>query len=159
MREFPIGGLSAVRNRAGLLPVLPRKLAMATPPPVAKRPRPVYLDLTSIRQPLPAVLSILHRASGALLFLVGIPLALWGLQASLGSADAYASFATVASHPIAKLVALALAWAYLHHLLAGVRHLLLDLHVGIDLGAARRSSAIVVVLAIVLTLFIAIRLW
>ena len=159
MREFPIGGLSAVRNRAGRLPVLPRKLAMATPPPVAKRPRPVYLDLTSIRQPLPAVLSILHRASGALLFLVGIPLALWGLQASLGSADAYASFATVASHPIAKLVALALAWAYLHHLLAGVRHLLLDLHVGIGLGAARRSSAIVVVLAIVLTLFIAIRLW
>ena len=159
MREFPIGGLSAVRNRAGRLPVLPRKLAMATPPPVAKRPRPVYLDLTSIRQPLPAVLSILHRASGALLFLVGIPLALWGLQASLGSADAYASFATVASHPIAKLVALALAWAYLHHLLAGVRHLLLDLHVGIDLGAARRSSAIVVVLAIVLTLFIGIRLW
>ena len=73
--------------------------------------------------------------------------------------DAYASFATVVSHPIAKLVALALAWAYLHHLLAGVRHLLLDLHVGIDLGAARRSSAIVVVLAIVLTLFVAIRLW
>ena len=57
------------------------------------------------------------------------------------------------------LAALALAWAYLHHLLAGVRHLLLDLHVGIDLGAARRSSAIVVVLAIVLTLFVAIRLW
>ncbi|MBK6806003.1 MAG: succinate dehydrogenase, cytochrome b556 subunit [Betaproteobacteria bacterium] len=132
---------------------------MATPPPVAKPARPVYLDLLSIRQPLPAVLSILHRASGALLFLVGIPLSLWGLQASLGSADAYASFATVVSHPIAKLVALALAWAYLHHLLAGVRHLLLDLHVGIGLGAARRSSAIVVVLAIVLTLFVAIRLW
>jgi len=131
---------------------------MATPPPVARR-RPVYLDLLSIRQPLPAVLSILHRASGALLFLVGIPLALWGLKASLGSAEAYASFATVVSHPIAKLVALALVWSYLHHLLAGVRHLLLDLHVGIDLGAARRSSAIVVVLAIVLTLGIAIRLW
>jgi hypothetical protein len=55
---------------------------MATPPLVAKPARPVYLDLLSIRQPLPGVVSILHRASGALLFLVGIPLALWGLQAS-----------------------------------------------------------------------------
>ena len=132
---------------------------MARTAPVAKRARPVYLDLLSIRQPLPAVVSILHRASGALLFLVGIPLSLWGLEASLGSADAYASFATVASHPLAKLAALALAWAYLHHLLAGVRHLLLDLHIGIDLAAARRSSAIVFVLAILLTLGIAIRLW
>jgi succinate dehydrogenase / fumarate reductase cytochrome b subunit len=132
---------------------------MSTPPPVARPTRPVYLDLTSIRQPLPAIVSVLHRASGALLFLAGIPLSLWGLKASLGSADAYASFATLVSHPLAKLVALALVWAYLHHLLAGVRHLLLDLHVGIDLAAARRSSAIVFVLAIVLTLGIAIRLW
>ena len=132
---------------------------MATPPPVAKPSRPVYLDLTSIRQPLPAIVSILHRASGALLFLAGIPLSLWALQTSLGSADAYAGFAAALSHPLAKLVAIGLAWAYLHHLLAEVRHLLLDLHVGIDLASARRSSAIVFVLALLLTLGIAIRLW
>lgn len=132
---------------------------MATPPPVVKPSRPVYLDLTSIRQPLPAIVSILHRASGALLFLAGIPLSLWALQTSLGSADAYASFAATLSHPLAKLVAIGFAWAYLHHLLAGVRHLLLDLHVGIDLASARRSSAIVFVLALLLTLGLAIRLW
>ena len=56
---------------------------MATPRPVARPSRPVYLNLFAIRQPLPAIVSILHRASGALLFLLGIPLALWGLDTSL----------------------------------------------------------------------------
>ncbi len=132
---------------------------MATPRPVVKPARPVYLDLLAIRLPLAAFVSILHRASGALLFLAGIPLALWGLGASLASPEAYASFATLMSHPLAKLVALGLVWAYLHHLLAGIRHLLLDLHVGIDLAQARRSAAIVFVLALLLTLAIAVRLW
>lgn len=130
----------------------------------ARRPRqrhspPVYLDLLAIRQPLPAIVSILHRASGALLFLVGIPLALCALEASLGSPDAYASFATLLGHPVAKLVALVLLWATLHHLFAGLRHLLLDLHVGIDLVPARRSSAVALVLALLITLAVALRLW
>ena len=132
---------------------------MATTRPAGKPARPVYLDLMSIRQPLPAVVSILHRISGAVLFLAGIPLALWGLEASLGSPDAVASLATVASHPLAKLLAVGLAWAYLHHLFAGVRHLLLDLHVGIERDAARRSSAVVFVLALLVTLAVAVRLW
>jgi succinate dehydrogenase / fumarate reductase cytochrome b subunit len=132
---------------------------MASPVPASRRARPVYLDLLAIRQPLPAIISILHRISGAILFLAGIPLALWGLQASLGSPAAYASFASAIAHPVAKLVALVLLWAYVHHLFAGLRHLLLDAHVGIDLVPARRSSAIVLVLALVVTLAVAIRLW
>jgi succinate dehydrogenase / fumarate reductase cytochrome b subunit len=126
--------------------------------PVVK-PRPVYLDLFAIRQPLAAVVSILHRISGALLFLVGIPVLLWGVQASLESPETFAHYKAVAAHPFAKLVGLALAWAYLHHLLAGVRHLVLDLHVGLDLQSARRSAAIVFVLALLLTLIVAVRLW
>jgi succinate dehydrogenase / fumarate reductase cytochrome b subunit len=132
---------------------------MATPRPATRPFRPVYLNLLAIRQPLPAIVSILHRISGALLFLVGIPLALWGLDASLRSPDGYAQFATAMSHPFAKLVALALLWSTIHHLLAGVRHLMLDVHVGVDLASARRSSAAVFVLALVATLAIAIRLW
>ena len=132
---------------------------MATPRPVARHSRPVYLNLFAIRQPLPAIVSILHRASGALLFLLGIPLALWGLDLSLRSPDGYSQFATAVSHPLAKLAALALLWAAIHHTLAGIRHLLLDVHIGIDLVSARRSSALVVVLALVATLAIAIRLW
>jgi succinate dehydrogenase / fumarate reductase cytochrome b subunit len=131
---------------------------MATPRPVVRPPRPVYLNLLAIRQPLPAIVSILHRVSGVLLFLVGIPLALYGLDVSLRSPDAYASFATAMSHPVAKLVALALLWSTVHHLFAGVRHLLLDVHVGIGLVPARRSGAIVLVLALVVTLAIAVRL-
>jgi succinate dehydrogenase / fumarate reductase cytochrome b subunit len=126
--------------------------------PVVK-PRPVYLDLVAIRQPLPAIVSILHRVSGALLFLVGIPALLWGVQMTLTSAEAFGAWKSAMAQPFAKLVALALTWAYLHHLLAGVRHLMLDLHIGIDLPAARRSSALVLVVALLLTALVAVRLW
>lgn len=126
--------------------------------PVVK-PRPVYLDLFAIRQPLAAIVSILHRISGALLFLVGIPVLLWGVQASLESPETFAHYKAIAAQPLSKLVGLGLAWAFLHHLLAGVRHLVLDLHVGIDLESSRRSAVIVFVLALLLTLVVAVRLW
>ncbi len=61
--------------------------------------------------------------------------------------------------PFAKIVAIVLAWAFVHHLLAGIRHLLLDAHVGVELPAARQSSALTMVLAVVLTLAVAVRLW
>jgi len=123
------------------------------------RPRPVYLDLFAIRKPIPAIVSILHRASGALLFAVGIPALLWGVQASLASPESYAAFAGFVGHPVVKLAAILLAWAYLHHLLAGFRHLTQDLHVGLDLGPARRSAAAVFAAALLLTLVVAVRVW
>ena len=123
------------------------------------KPRPVYLDLFAIRQPLPAIVSILHRISGALLFLVGIPLLLWYVQRSLASPEDFqavmAPFATL----LGKLVLLVLAWAYVFHLLAGLRHLGLDLHIGIRLQPARSSAAVVLVLSILVALIIAVRLW
>jgi succinate dehydrogenase / fumarate reductase cytochrome b subunit len=63
------------------------------------------------------------------------------------------------AHPVAKLVLIGFAWAYLHHLCAGIRYLLLDLHRGIDLESARRSSAVVLVVGVALTLVVGIRLW
>jgi succinate dehydrogenase / fumarate reductase, cytochrome b subunit len=126
--------------------------------PVA-RPRPVYLNLFAIRQPLPAIVSILHRASGALLFFFGIPLLLWGVGASLASPESFAAFRATLASPLAKLVLLVLAWAYLHHLLAGVRHVLQDVHIGGQLKAARQSAAAVFALSLFLTLLVAIRLW
>ena len=125
----------------------------------APKPRPVYLNLFAIRLPLPALVSILHRASGALLFLVGIPLVLWIVQRSLASPDAWAQMRATLSTPIAKLVLIVLAWAYLHHFIAGIRHLLMDLHWGMDLKSARRSSAVTLVLALLLTLAVAVKLW
>lgn len=131
---------------------------MSTPPRVAKA-RPVYLDLPRIRQPIPAITSILHRISGALLFLVGVPALLWGVQSSLASPESYEAFRAFLARPLVKLVALVLLWAYLHHLLAGIRHLFMDVHVGLDLKPARQSATAATVAAILLTLAIAIRIW
>ncbi len=128
------------------------------PRPVVK-PRPVFLDLLAIRQPIPAVVSILHRISGALLFLVGLPLALWALEASLVSPEGHARVTGAFSQPLAKLALIGLLWAYLHHLIAGVRHLLADLHIGLELASARQSAAVSLVLGIVLTIAIGARLW
>ena len=125
----------------------------------AAKPRPVFLNLVAIRQPLPAVVSILHRISGALLFAVGIPLLLWFVQASLASNDGFDAAFRPFSSWFGKLVLLGIAWAYIHHLLAGLRHLALDLHLGVDLAPARTASAIVMVVAVLLTLIVAVRLW
>ena len=126
--------------------------------PVMK-PRPVYLNLFAIRMPLPAVVSILHRASGALMFAVGIPLVLCTLQRALASPESWAEMRQVFQSPLAKVITVVLAWAFIHHLFAGIRHVLMDVHVGVDLASARRSAAAALVLAIVVTLAIAVRLW
>jgi succinate dehydrogenase / fumarate reductase cytochrome b subunit len=132
------------------MPVLERPIA---------RPRPVYLDLLRIRLPLPGFVSILHRISGIGLFLIGIPLLLLGLQASLASPDALGGFRAIPSGPWAKLLLIGLIWAYLHHFCAGIRFLLLDMHRGIELGPTRRWSAVVLIVSLALTLLIGVRLW
>jgi succinate dehydrogenase / fumarate reductase cytochrome b subunit len=123
------------------------------------RPRPVYLDLVRIRLPLPGIVSILHRVSGAVLFLCGIPLLLLAVQSSLGTPEQFASLKAAFSHPLAKLVTIGFVWAYLHHFCAGIRYLLIDLHVGDDLLPARRSSAMVLAVSLALTLVAGVRLW
>jgi succinate dehydrogenase / fumarate reductase cytochrome b subunit len=131
--------------------------------PAAERPaakaRPVYLNLPKIRLPLPGIVSILHRISGALLFLFAIPLMLAGVAMSLASPESFAQMKAAVAHPFAKLVLLGFAWAYLHHFCAGIRYLLLDIECGIELPAARRSSVIVLVVSIALTLVVGVRLW
>jgi succinate dehydrogenase / fumarate reductase cytochrome b subunit len=126
--------------------------------PVTKR-RPVYLNLVRIRLPLPGIVSILHRVSGAALFLVGLPLLLFGVQRSLASRETFDGFLAAFSNPLAKIVLIGLIWAYLHHFCAGIRFLLLDIHQGIELKPARRSSIVVLVASLALTLIVGVRLW
>jgi succinate dehydrogenase / fumarate reductase cytochrome b subunit len=126
--------------------------------PVA-RPRPVYLHLIAIRLPLPALVSILHRITGLLLFLVGVPLLLWFIQRSLASPDGFDAAMRPLKTPLGKLVLFGLTWGYLYHLLAGLRHLALDLHMGIALAPARSSAAVVLVVSVLMALVIAVRLW
>jgi len=124
-----------------------------------KKKRPKNLDLMTIRLPLPGILSILHRVSGAVLFLL-LPVLLWLFESSLTSPDTFAVFKSIAAHPLVKLILLGLIWLYLHHFCAGIRYLLLDLHKGIDLESARLSSKIVFAVSIVLTLLIGVKvLW
>ena len=115
--------------------------------------RPKNLDLTTIRLPLPGILSIIHRVSGAGIFLL-LPVLLWLLQSSLASAESYALARDLVANPLVKLVLFGLIWLYLHHFCAGIRYLLLDLHKGIDLESARRSSKIVFAVSIALTLYV-----
>lgn len=115
--------------------------------------RPKNLDLTTIRLPLPAKVSILHRVSGAGLFLC-LPVILWFFGASLTSPDTFAAFKGAFSSLPAKVIAAGLIWAYAHHFCAGIRFLLLDLHIGIDKAAANKSSAAVFAVSIPLTLIL-----
>ena len=131
-------------------------------PPSARtpaRPRPVYLNLMQIRLPLPGIVSILHRISGALLFVVGIPLLLYGVERSLASPESFAALKASLAHPLIKLVLIGLVWAYLHHFCAGIRYLLIDIHVGDHLRPARVSSIVVLAASLLLTLIVAVRLW
>jgi succinate dehydrogenase / fumarate reductase cytochrome b subunit len=120
--------------------------------------RPKHLNLFQIRQPAPAIVSILHRISGALLFLF-LWLFLATLERSLAGAEAFDSVKAAFSHPLAKLVALGLLWAYLHHSFAGIRHLGLDLRLGIELPKARATAYAVLILGFGLTLVIGVLLW
>ena len=122
------------------------------------RQRPKYLNLPHIRLPLPGVVSILHRTSGALLF-VALPVLLYGFQQSLASSAAFDALKAALGHWYVKIVVLILLWAYFHHLCAGLRHLALDLHLGIDLHAARLSSWLALIAGILMTLMAGTLLW
>jgi succinate dehydrogenase / fumarate reductase, cytochrome b subunit len=121
-------------------------------------PRPKYLNLLEIRLPVPGWVSILHRVSGAALFLL-IPMLLYLLQLSLESSQVFAAFQNIIASWWMKIILIGLIWAYLHHLCAGIRHLALDLDYGTDLAAARASSWGVLAVSAGLTLTAGALLW
>jgi succinate dehydrogenase / fumarate reductase cytochrome b subunit len=116
--------------------------------------RPVYLNLLRIHLPVTGWVSILHRVSGALLFL-GMPFGVWGLSISLSSAAGFRHMTECVAYPLARLFLLFLIWAFAHHLFAGLRHLALDVHLGVDLQQARQSSVAVLLAAGLVTLLAA----
>jgi succinate dehydrogenase / fumarate reductase cytochrome b subunit len=131
--------------------------------PVAK-PRPQFRNISvtqlmSYRLPLAGKLSILHRVSGALLFLC-LPLVILPLfAASVTSQETFDNVAAYMGHPIMKLIVLVLMWGYLHHFCAGIRYLMLDLHIGLDKAAAQKSAGIVFGVSLALTLVFALKLF
>lgn len=121
--------------------------------------RPKHLALLKIKLPLPAVVSILHRLSGVLLFFPGIPLLLCGLQSLLESEQSFETLQITLLSPLVKLALLFFVWFFLHHLCAGVRYLLLDLHYGITLAQTRASSKLVLLMGVLLTLLMGAIIW
>lgn len=111
--------------------------------------RPIYLNLLKIKLPVTGIISISHRITGVLLFL-SIPLAAYLLDRSLGSEAGFAEAKAALSSPWLVPVYLLLVWSMAHHLIAGVRYLLIDIHVGVDKRSATRSARIALIAGIVL---------
>ncbi|MBX9849640.1 MAG: succinate dehydrogenase, cytochrome b556 subunit [Rhodocyclaceae bacterium] len=119
--------------------------------------RPKFLTLTAIRLPLAGVVSIMHRISGSILFLA-LPalIALFGL--SLESPAGFERAGNLVKQPMIGIPLFGLAWAYIHHFCAGIRFLLLDMHIGLDKDGARRSAVAVLVVSLTLTSLLALKL-
>jgi len=130
----------------------------------AKKIRPKYLSLPAllfeIRLPVPGWVSILHRISGALLFFPFVAWLLYLLDTSLQSEQGFQYVKTqYLALPVVKLGLLLFIWSYCHHFCAGIRYLLLDLDMGVDLRTARITSWIVILAGLALTAIFGARLW
>lgn len=121
--------------------------------------RPKYYDLNLAHLPAPGLLSIFHRVTGLVLFFVAIPVVLLALQQTLQSQAGWDHWKSLLATPLAKLVVLGFVWSFLHHFFAGIRYLLLDVHVGIALAPARTSARIVIAAALVGTLLAGVWIW
>ncbi|GAB3443733.1 succinate dehydrogenase, cytochrome b556 subunit [Massilia solisilvae] len=131
---------------------------------VPKKERPEFRnvnfsDITSnYRMPPSAMVSILHRVSGAGMFLL-LPFLLYLLQESLRSEISFAHFAGIVDNVFVKIILLGLSWAYLHHFTAGIRHLFMDNHMALDKDASQRTARWVLVISLALTALVALKLF
>ena len=130
-----------------------------------RKPRPEYRnigfgDITmNYRLPLAAKVSILHRVSGALLFLF-LPFVLYLFEQSLTSELSFDGFKNFLSGILVKLIVLALSWAFLFHFCAGVRHLTMDLnHDAVTKERGKSTSVVVLVVSSLLTIAVALKLF
>ena len=123
------------------------------------------LDATKYRLPLAGWVSILHRASGALMFVL-LPFVIWLFDNSISSEVSFDRFRSAFVAGIGwlpawfvKLVVLALIWAYLHHFVAGVRHLWMDATHSVSKQQGRRSALVTLVLSLALTVVLGVKLF
>jgi len=113
--------------------------------------RPVFLNLFKFRFPIAAVMSVGHRASGVFLALA-VPALIYLLDLSLSSAEGFAHVQELLGGLFVKLVVFVVLWALLHHLLAGIRFLLIDFEIGVEKEAGRKSATAVMVAAPILAI-------
>jgi len=119
---------------------------------LTKKSRPQFrnINITDLRQyrlPAAGIMSILHRVSGAAMFLL-LPLMIWIFDLSLTSELSYAQLMEFTASPLVKIILCGLVWAFLHHLFAGLRHLVCDLHIGLAKEQGARWSVGVMAIAL-----------
>jgi len=129
----------------------------------AAKPRPQFrnigiTDLMAYRLPIAGKVSILHRVSGALLFLC-LPGLIALFAMSFSSEAGFNAMSTVVGFPLVKLILLVLIWGYLHHFCAGIRYLVLDMHIGVDKESAAKSASLVLGVSLALTVVFALKLF
>jgi succinate dehydrogenase / fumarate reductase, cytochrome b subunit len=120
--------------------------------------RPVNLDLTTIKFPVTALASISHRVAGVALF-VALPILLWMLDRSLASPESFADLQTLLAAPLAKLVIWGILAAVIYHLVAGIKHLIMDWGIGETLEGGRRGAILSFIVAGVLIALAGVWVW
>ena len=115
--------------------------------------RPVHLNLVKIRLPVGGIMSIIHRITGVLMFLA-VPVMVYLLDSSLTSEQGYHDAVVALGSPFGRLLLFGLMWSLMHHLLAGIRYLLIDIDLGVEKVPARQSATIVLVAGPVLGLLL-----
>ena len=116
------------------------------------------LQIIRYRLPAAGVVSILHRVSGAMMFLL-LPFILYLFDLSITSEISFDSLKGFTSHWFVKLLILAVSWGYLHHFCGGIRHLIMDAHIGLSKEEARKSAQVVFWVSVPLTLMVALKLF
>ncbi len=137
---------------------LPCALGLSSVKKAVKSQRPVNLDLRTIKLPITAYTSIIHRVSGVILF-VGVAIMLLALDASLSSEEGFAEVKAYLSSPLVKLIVWGLLSALLYHLVAGIRHLIMDTGHGETLEGGKLGSKIVIAVSVVLILLAGVWIW
>jgi len=115
--------------------------------------RPVHLNLSKIRLPIGGIMSIIHRITGVLMFLA-VPFLIYLLDISLISERGYEKAIAIIHSPMGVLLLFGLMWGLMHHLLAGIRYLLIDADLGVDKERARQTALFVTVAGPVLGLIL-----
>lgn len=123
-----------------------------------KSPRPVNLNLFQIRFPVMAIVSILHRITGVITFLA-IPLLLYILNASLLNAQSYDQTVQFCHSGLCRLALWAILVSVIYHLLAGVRHIVMDFGVGESLPPAKLSAFFVIAATLILAALSGVWIW
>jgi succinate dehydrogenase / fumarate reductase cytochrome b subunit len=115
------------------------------------RSRPLSPHLTIWRWGPHMAVSILHRATGVVLSIVGLAILTWWLTAIAEGPQAYAAFNKAATHPVGLVVLIGLTWSFFQHLLSGIRHLVMDTGAGFELDTNKRFAILTIVGSVVLT--------